>query len=83
MADTENAVLELIELADGDIVLKRANSDDKPLIEIRFSEDSDQALSVSLSSAKMLVAKAMVEAGIEAYAQIQADQDVEGSAVVH
>lgn len=67
--------LEIVELDDGEIVLQRAEDDSEPLVRIRFSEESrfymmDNALDV---------AKAMIQAGIQAAAAIaeQADMEVE------
>lgn len=64
--DVTSTVLELIELPNGEIALKRADSDEKPLVEIRFSEESEMAM----DDVKMHVARAMVEAGIEAFAEL-------------
>ncbi len=67
--------LEIVELDDGEIVLQRAEDDSEPLVRICFSEESrfymmDNALDV---------AKAMIQAGIQAAAAIaeQADMEVE------
>lgn len=67
----ESAVLELIELSSGEIALKRIDSDDKPLVKIQFSDESEMAL----ESMKMLVARAMVEAGIEAFSEMSQEPD--------
>lgn len=64
--EVTSTVLELIELPNGEIALKRADSDDKPLVNIRFSEESEMAM----DDVKMQVARAMVEAGIEAFAEL-------------
>ncbi|HEY9033345.1 MAG TPA: hypothetical protein VIN71_05350 [Pseudomonadales bacterium] len=76
-----STVLELVELPNGDIALKRADSDDKPLVHIRFSEESEMAM----DEVKMHVARAMVEAGIEAFAElnIPAAQEDETPPVIH
>lgn len=53
--------LELVELANGDIVLQRADHEGEPLVVIRFSEESRQFMGVS----PLEVARAMIQAGIE------------------
>ncbi len=55
---------EIIELEDGEIVLQRADDEDKdaqPLVTIRFSDES----LTYIKDGKYAVAKAMIEAGIE------------------
>jgi hypothetical protein len=66
-------LLEIVDLGDGDIVLQRADDDSEPLVTISFSDESrmyilDQGLEV---------AKAMIQAGIQAAAQIAEQTDVE------
>ncbi|AOS97793.1 hypothetical protein AUP74_02391 [Microbulbifer aggregans] len=53
---------EIIELANGDVALRRAGERDDPLVRIHFSEESVQFL----REHKIAIAKAMLEAGIEA-----------------
>lgn len=60
---------EIIELANGDVVLQRADDDGEPLVCIRFSPDS---LSM-MQGGKFDVARAMIEAGMEAADEL-ADQ---------
>jgi len=61
---------EIVELANGDVTLQRADEDTtEPLVTIRFSEES-QAF---LGEAKFSVAKAMIEAGMDAAGEV-ADQ---------
>lgn len=67
------SLLEIVDLGDGDIVLQRADDDGGPLVTISFSDESrmyilDQGLEV---------AKAMIQAGIQAAAQIAEQTDVE------
>jgi hypothetical protein len=64
------SLLEIVELEDGEIVLKRADEDSEPLVRIRFSEESD----LYLMDNGLEVAKAMIQAGIQAAAAI-ADQN--------
>lgn len=61
-----SSFLEIVELANGDIVLQRAEEDGEPLVLIQFSEESR----VYLMDATLEVARAMIQAGIQAAAQI-------------
>lgn len=76
----DSSLFELIELSNGDIALQRVDKEDKdqqPLVRIQFSDESE----VALNTLKMAVARAMVEAGIEAYSEIQAANIQEADAV--
>lgn len=53
---------EIIELANGDVALRRAGHKEDPLVRIHFSEVSLR----SLREHKIAIARAMLEAGIEA-----------------
>ncbi|BBM03861.1 hypothetical protein [Microbulbifer sp. GL-2] len=53
---------EIIELANGDVALRRAGHKEDPLVSISFSAESLQFL----RKHKVAVARAMLEAGIEA-----------------
>lgn len=57
---------EILETADGDIVLRRIEGDTEPLVRIRFSDPAR----AYLADASLLVAKAMVEAGIKAFNEL-------------
>lgn len=57
---------EIIELANGDVALRRAGEKGDPLVRIHFSEESLQFL----REQKIAVARAMLEAGIEAVQNI-------------
>ncbi|KUJ84888.1 hypothetical protein AWR36_004425 [Microbulbifer flavimaris] len=57
---------EIIELANGDVALRRAGERDDALVRIHFSEESTQFL----KEHKIAIAKAMLEAGIEAVQNI-------------
>jgi hypothetical protein len=59
--------LEIVQLSNGDIVLKRADEEGDPLISICFSSESKSYI----GEASIDVAKAMFQAGIEAAANIQ------------
>ena len=58
-----SSLYEIVELANGDVALQHADDDSQePLVVIRFSEES----LAFLGDAKFNVAKAMIEAGMEA-----------------
>ncbi|WP_396586253.1 hypothetical protein [Bermanella sp. R86510] len=54
------AVFEIVELADGDVALKRSDGEGEPLVRIRFSEDA----MISFPEQHIEIAKAMIEAGV-------------------
>ncbi|MDH4039459.1 MAG: hypothetical protein OEW92_11030 [Gammaproteobacteria bacterium] len=60
------SLLEIVDLGDGEIVLQRADADSEPLVSIRFSDESR----VYLMDNGLEVAKAMIQAGIQAAAAI-------------
>ena len=60
------SLLEIVELSDGEIVLRRASGDKAPLVNIRFSPETLDYL----PEARMEVAKAMIEAGIATAAEL-------------
>lgn len=57
-----STLYEIFELPSGEIVLQRLEGDTEPLVRIRFS---DQAKAY-MDDASLMIAKAMVEAGIKA-----------------
>jgi len=57
---------EIIELSNGDVALRRAGHKEDPLVRIQFSEQSLHFL----REHKIAVARAMLEAGIEAVQEI-------------
>ena len=60
----ETALLEIVELENGDVALKPVESEDgDAMVTIQFSDES----LAMLGDVKMLVARAMLEAGINAY----------------
>jgi hypothetical protein len=76
------SLLEIVDLGDGEIVLQRADDDSEPLVTIRFSDESR----MYLMDHGLEVAKAMIQAGIQAAAVIaeQAEQETdEGEATPH
>ncbi|HMU67699.1 MAG TPA: hypothetical protein PKE57_11155 [Cellvibrionaceae bacterium] len=62
MKNTDTEILEIVELANGDIALRRPDTETEPLVSIRFSEESRHFL----GKIRPLIAKAMIEAGIQA-----------------
>jgi hypothetical protein len=62
--------LELVELANGDVVLQRSEGDENPLVTIKFSKETREHIVGSVLD----VARAMVQAGIEA-AATSAEED--------
>lgn len=65
-------LFEIVELDNGDVVLRRADDDGEPLVTIKFSDESESYL----KDAKMEIARAMVQAGLEASSElVNADVD--------
>lgn len=62
-----STLFEIIELPNGDIALRRADESGEPLVSIRFSSESLYFLNES----KIEIAKAMIEAGLEAAGEVQ------------
>lgn len=60
-------LFEIIELPNGDVALRRADESGEPLVSIRFSKES----LYFLDNSKIDVAKAMIEAGLEAASELQ------------
>jgi hypothetical protein len=67
------SLLEIVDLGDGEIVLQRADDDSEPLVVIRFSEESR----LYLMDNGLEVAKAMIQAGIQAAAVMAEQVEVE------
>ncbi|MEZ5528923.1 MAG: hypothetical protein R3E57_03120 [Porticoccaceae bacterium] len=63
------SLFEIVILPDGDVALQRADDDEAPLIRISFSDEAQEFL----QSAKVDVAKVMIDAGIEVFEQLGAD----------
>ena len=57
-----STLYEILELPTGEIVLQRLEGDAEPLVRIRFSEQAK----AYMEDASLMIAKAMVEAGIKA-----------------
>ncbi len=67
----ESTLLEIVELADGDIVLQRADGEGGPLINIKFS-DKTRAY---MPNIRLEIAKVMIQAGIQAFSDIAAEHN--------
>ena len=74
------SLLEIVDLGDGEIVLQRADDDSAPLVTISFSDESR----IYLMDNGLEVAKAMIQAGIQAAAAIaeQGEQETDEAATV-
>ncbi len=67
-----SSFLEIVEMPNGDIVLQRADDDAEPMVVIQFSEESR----IYLLDNTLEVARAMIQAGIQAVADLS--EGVEG-----
>ena len=67
--DSESRI-ELVQLANGDIALRRSDDPDKPLVVITISDAVDDLMPMD----KIDIAQSMVEAGIERYRDIQVER---------
>ena len=65
--DQKEMTVELVHLENGDIALRRADEPEEPMVTIRFS---DQNLSL-VAPEKLDIARAMIEAGIHRFGEIQ------------
>jgi hypothetical protein len=79
------SILEIVDRGNGEIVLQRAGDDSEPVVKIRFSDEArDYMLDNGLE-----VARAMIQAGIEAAAAIfereegEAEPLQDGERVLH
>ncbi len=71
-------LLEIVELEDGEFVLRRTDDDSKPLLSIRFSDDSME----QLNEERFAIVKAMIEAGMDAAGDIAEQKDQQEETVV-
>ena len=60
------SLLEIVDRGDGEIVLQRADSDSEPLVTVSFSDEAR----IYIMDNGLEVAKAMIQAGIQAAAVI-------------
>ncbi|WIO73131.1 hypothetical protein QP938_07355 [Porticoccaceae bacterium LTM1] len=68
---------EIVQLPDGEYALQRSDGDGEPLVRIRFSKEAQHFLRNGSSA----VARAMIDAGIEAVEQLS-DGEVGGEAKI-
>ena len=68
-----SSFLEIVEMPNGDIVLQRSDDDAEPLVVIQFSEESR----IYLMDGTLEVARAMIQAGIQAAAQMSDQGEIE------
>lgn len=71
-------VIELVKLENGDIALRHSDEPDEHLVTITFSKDVREMLQVD----QMEVARAMVEAGMDSFREIQVQRIKEVEAAV-
>lgn len=70
----ESAFYEIVEMENGDIaLLKSSNKDEEPLVRIRFSTESNEYL----GAARFEVARVMIEAGLDAVADLEEQTEAE------
>lgn len=62
--------IELVQLANGDIALRRSDDPDQPLVVITISDKVEDLMPMD----KIDIAQSMVEAGIERYRDIQVER---------
>ena len=60
------SLLEIVDLGDGEVVLQRAEGDSELLVSIQFSDEAN----AYLMGNNLEIAKVMIQAGIEAAAQL-------------
>ena len=76
---TIEARIELVQLANGDIVLRNSETPDEPLVVINISDQVQDLMPMD----KIDIAQAMVEAGIERYRDIQIERMEEAQSSNH
>lgn len=64
---------EIIELANGEVALRRADSNDDPLLVIRFSDEAKERL----KEQRLDVARAMISAGVQVATEIESGEETE------
>lgn len=80
---TPEMVLEIIELEDGEMAIRNADSDSEPMIKVNFSEE----LRDKLSGQYLEVARVMLTAGIQMVAEsgldLSGEGEVEPEPIIH
>ena len=79
-----SSLYEIVELKDGTLSLKQADSEGEPLVNIKFSDEAVRFMADS----KLEVVKAMIEAGFQAVSDIteremELDSDSSESNILH
>ena len=64
---------EIIELANGEVALRRADSNDDPLLVIRFSDEANDRL----KEQRLDVARAMISAGVQVATEIESGEETD------
>lgn len=64
---------EIIELANGEVALRRADSNDDPLLVIRFSDEAKERL----KEQRLDVARAMISAGVQVATEIESGEETD------
>ncbi|MEX2321206.1 MAG: hypothetical protein WD668_07615 [Saccharospirillum sp.] len=64
---------EIIELANGEVALRRADSNDAPLLVIRFSDEAKERL----KEQRLDVARAMISAGVQVATEIESGEETD------
>ena len=67
------SLLEIVDLGDGEVVLQRVEGDSEPLVSIQFSDEAN----AYLMGNTLEIAKIMIQAGIEAVAQLAEVNNIE------
>ncbi len=79
-----SSFLEIVELEEGEYALQRMDSEDEPLVVIRFSDEVTE----HLKEHQTAIAKAMIGAGVQAAgsisrAMVDAEEHAEGPRTLH
>ena len=69
--------LEIVELANGKVALRRADEEGEPLLVIEFSDDAREYLQGNYIE----VAKVMISAGMQMAGQMMDDEDEDGELI--
>ena len=67
------SLLEIVGMSDGEVVLQRAEGDSEPLVSIQFSDEAN----AYLMGDNLEIARVMIQAGIEAAAQLAEVNNIE------
>ena len=67
------SLLEIVDLGDGEVVLRRVEDDSEPLLSIQFSDEAN----AYLMGNNLEIARVMIQAGIEAAARLSEVNNLE------